>query len=94
MFIFIVASSNLLAFLTSLSSLLLHCFLMCCCFSIVFPVLYPFLEFSTSAYLSSGFPILKMYSYDYLFISIIDLFFIYVIIYANIYIYNYLILFF
>lgn len=94
MFIFIVASSNLLAFLTSLSFVLLHRFLMCCRFSIVFPVLYPFLEFSTSASLSSGFPILMIYLYDYLSISIIVLFSIYVIIYANIYICNYLILFF
>jgi len=45
MFIFIVASSNLLAFLTSLSFLRLHCFLMCCRFSIVFPLLYPFTNF-------------------------------------------------
>lgn len=67
MFIFIIASSNLLAFLTSLSSLRLHCFLMCCCFSVVFLVLYPFLEFSTSASLSSGFPILKICLFDYLF---------------------------
>lgn len=93
MFIFIFATSNLLAFLTSISSLRLHCFLMCCTFSIVFPVLYHFLEFSTCASLSSGFPILKIYLLDYLFISIIVLFFIYVIIYGHIYIYNYLILF-
>ena len=89
----IFASSNLLAFLTSISYFRLHCFMMRYCFSIVFPVLYPFFEFSTSASLSSGFSILKIYLFDYLFISIIVLFFNYVIIYANIYIYNYLILF-
>lgn len=91
--VLIFATSNFLTFLTLISSLRLHCFLMRYRFSIVFPVLYPFLEFSTSACLSSGFPLLKNYFFDYLFISIIVLFFIYVIIYANIYIYNYLILF-
>lgn len=94
MFIFIFATSPLLAFLTSISSLRLHRFLMCCCFSIVFPVLYPFLESSTSASLSTGFPILKICLFDYLFLSIIVFFFIYIIIYSLIYIYNYLILFF
>ena len=92
--VLIFPTSNFLAFLTSIFSLRLHPFLMRCRFSIVFPVLSPFFEFSTSAYLSSDFPILKIYLFDYLFISIIVLFFIYIIIYGHIYICNYLILFF
>lgn len=90
--VLISATSHLLSFLTSISSLRLHRFLMRCCFSIVFPVLYPFLEFSTSASLSSDFPILKICLFDYLFTSIIVFFFKYIIIYGHIYIYNYLIL--
>ena len=92
--VLIFATSNFLMFLTLISSLRLHCFLMRCSFSMVFPVLYPFLDFSTSASLFSGFPILQIYLLDYLFISIIVLFFIYIIIYGHIYIYNHIILFF
>ena len=92
--VLIFLTSHLLAFLTSISSLRVHCFLMRCRFSIVFPVLYPFLEFSTSASLSSDFPILKICLFDYHFINIIVLFFIYIIIYGNIYIYNHQNLFF